>query len=217
MKNTLHILLILIPFISFTQNKIKLKYESTNDRQTRVYNKLNNVLTLSIVCKDALAKGKKFLIRKEEIVKGEIISNDNLVSCENKTYSIIREKDTLKYKVNLCDRTKIFEKEDKQKIIFGGKFLKDSLKILVDYPSMMTLEGKLKADHSFIFKPLQTENDKGYFKLELGKEYPILAITPPVKAKNGFSSYCLVNSQKTKNFYKEYNIERYYVYYLKIK
>lgn len=216
MKKKIHILLILIPFFAFSQNKIKLKYQSTNDREARVYNKLNNILTLSIVCDDDLAKGKKFLIRKEEIIDGKIISNDNLVSCEDKTYSVMLGKDTLKYKVNLCDRTKPFENNDKQKIIFGGKLLKDSLKILVDYPSM-TLDEKLKADYSFIFKPLQTENDKGYFELIAGKEYPIIALTPPLKAKNGFSSYCLVNSQKTKNFYKEYNIERYYVYYLKIE
>ncbi|MGO3707035.1 MAG: hypothetical protein ACTJGD_06120 [Mesonia hippocampi] len=215
MKNILYFFLFIIPFFSFSQESIKLTYKFPKNSETKMYNALNDIILLSITTEDLNAKGKKFLLRKEEIIKGKVKRNDSLLSCKTITRPIITGKDTLNYVVNACNSTQFFESLEKQEIIFGGKFINDSIKIIINYPGI-SIRSKLKADDSFVLMTLQEKDKEGSFELKIGEEFPIIALTPPIKG-NGYSSYCLIDNKEIKNFYTEYNIDRYYVYYLTIK
>lgn len=110
-----------------------------------------------------------------------------------------------------------FRKEEKEyKIIFGGKFKNDSIKTIVNYPKL-SLTSFLKADNDYVFQNLQKTDTNYNFRIEIGKDYPIIALTPPFKSKGAYASYCLLNGQEPMNFYNEFDIERYYIYYLKIE
>ena len=72
MKNILYFFLFIIPFFSFSQESIKLTYKFPESSETKMYNALNDIILLSITTEDLNAKGKKFLLRKEEIIKGKV-------------------------------------------------------------------------------------------------------------------------------------------------
>ncbi len=216
MKIRIIILIFLVPLIGFSQNKIHLEYGYTDNTENEVVNTLNNIITRSLICKDKKAQGKKFLIRRETYLKGKMIASDSIISCKNRNFSVISGQDTLYYKTNLCDRTIFLKKQEDYKIIFAGKFKGDSISTRIRYPSMGT-GSTLKANKKFDFHPLQKTDEDSGFEITEGVEYPIIALTSPVPGQNGLSSYCLIDSQRPKNFYKAFDIKRYYLYYLTIK
>lgn len=208
--------ILLFPLIGFTQNTITLSYKSPKTQETRVYNTLNGIITLSVICKDESAKTKHFLIKREAYVNGENIKTENIISCKVVEYPIIQENDTSYYRLNFCDRIEFLKSKDEQKIVFGAKFENDSIHTIVNYPTI-SRDNTLKGEKNYIFKPLQEIDSNKTFTIQEGKFYPIIALTPPAKIGDEFASYCLINSQEPKNFYEEYKIKRYYIYYLKVE
>lgn len=216
MTKAILIITTILPFLGFSQETINLSYTYPINQETGVNNTLNDIITLSLLCSDKNAKEKAFLITREEIKKGKTVNIDSLTSCKIRVYPIVVNNDTMNYKINLCDRLKFLSEEDDYKVIFGGKFKNDSIQTIVDFPGMST-DTYLKADKNYTFISLQDTDENANFNIETGKDYPIIALSPPLKGQGGFASYCLISSEEPKNFYEDFNIEHYYVYYLRVE
>lgn len=217
MKKTILVIATLFPLFGFSQQTIQLSYDNpTEVQESSFYNRLNGIISLTLSCRDTAAIGKKFNIRREEIVDGKTVKTDSLISCKGRHIPVVMKKDTMYYAINLCDRVRFDEDDSVFKIMFGGKFKNDSIYTLVEFPSI-SADDYLYGNSKYLFKPLQKTDENNGFQIQSGEDYPIIALTPPFNMGSGFGSYCLIDTKQPRNFYEDFKIAHYFIYYLKVE
>jgi len=216
MKQTALALLTFWTLSSFAQDSIRVQYKFETDRKSRIIESLQEIQFASISTTDTLAKGKKLMLYRQTFSEGQLTSTDTVLRCEKKAYKIARGKDTINYTVDICDRLKFDARWAEYEIHFATKVIKDSIRLILDYPSLSTDE-VIAGSESYLFRALQkTDKDKAFY-IPTNNWVPILAFTPPMKVSSSANSYCLLDGETPEQFYTKHGILHYYIYYLRIE
>ncbi len=216
MKKLTLILLTCVTLSSFAQDSVRIQYEFETDRKSRILNTLQGVQFVSILTSDTLANGKKLKLYRQTYSEGQITSTDTVIRCEKKVYKISRGNDTINYTVDICDRLKFDSRMGEYEIHFAAKVIEDSIRLILDYPSL-SIDEKIAGTESYLFRALHnTEVDRTFY-MPTNDWVPILAFTPPMKVSSSLNSYCLIDGETPDQFYTKHGISHYYIYYLKIE
>ena len=216
MKKTALTLLTFWALCSFAQDSIRVEYKFGTDRKSRIIQSLQKIQFATISTTDTLAKGKKLMLYRQTFSEGQLTSTDTVLRCEKKVYKITRGNDTLNYTVDICDRLKFKSQWQEYEIHFATKFIKDSIRLILDYPSLSTDE-IIAGSESYLFRALQKTDKEQAFCIPTNHWVPILAFTPPMKVSSSANSYCLIDGETPEQFYTKHGILHYYIYYLRIE
>jgi hypothetical protein len=216
MKKITIIILTCLTLTSFAQDSIKVQYQFEADRKSRVLNALQGIQFVSVLTSDTLAYNKKFTLYRQTYSEGQVISTDSVIKCEKKQYKIARGNDTINYIVDICDRLRYDPRMDKFEIHLATKLIEDSVRLVLDYPSLSSDE-KIVGTESYVFRAIQITAPDRSFYMATNTWMPILAFTPPMKLSSSASSYCLIEGETPEQFYTKHGIAHYYIYYMKIE
>ena len=176
---------------------------------------LSDIQIQKIYCEDTLLKGKVFNFLIKEFKKGKISSTFNLNINSKKTFSIVRNRDTMFYEINFADQAGFGDSTKSLTITFAGILKKDKFKLKIGYPGLNTfVELKGKSNYSL---RIANSCSSSKMKVPINTEYPILAYSPPFDSGSNMQSYCLLGEENIHDWYKKFKVKHYYAIYLVIK
>lgn len=216
MNKIMFIILTSLTFSSLAQDSIRIQYQFESDRKSRVLNSLHGIQFVSVLITDTLAYNKKIMLYRQTYSEGQVVSTDTVIRCEIKQYRVTSGNDTLNYIVDLCDRLKFDPGMETYEIHFATKLIGDSIRLVLDYPSLSIGE-TIAGTESYLFRTIQNTAPDQTFYMPTNKWKPILAYTPPMKMSSSISSYCLIEGDTPDQFYTKHGISHYYIYYMKIE
>jgi hypothetical protein len=216
MKKMILIGLILISFNVFAQNdSTTIKFEYIENSDLILMNKLNGIQMITMSCNDTLNINKRFHISIAEFENGEIKDIDSLtLPCEILKIPVVVGGDTTIYEMDKCSHVEYTESEKPFKIKFAGKYQNDSLKLIINYPSII-LTTKLKGAENYSLREIVTAGDD-YAKIVIGKRTPLLAYTAPFDTGSSFRWYCILDSAKPETWFEKFGVKHFYIIYLEI-
>ncbi|MEY2829840.1 MAG: hypothetical protein RIQ33_1698 [Bacteroidota bacterium] len=216
MKLNLFIFFILLSLAAKAKSDSATVFFTYPNEETMLLNQLNDIKYINIICKDKKAKGCHFFLSVDEYKNGKLNKLDKYSdTCIPETIMFLVGKDTVREKIDLCDKITFGEKDSVFKITIAGKLNGRKFRMIQNFPAMST-EVELKAKNDFTLKEINCIND-GEMKMALNQTTAILSFSPPFKSESGSaSSYCILGTEEVNKWYQKFKVKHYYIINLKI-
>lgn len=201
----------------YSQNHTEVKFNYVKDVEQRLANQLNNINMLTIVCEDTTMRGKTFKLITTEYKNGELVKTDNYgMTCEDQVDEFEINGEKYQHVLNLCNSIRFKEKEDKFEIVLAIKQVGDSSKMIIHYP-YLELQPTYSSTPKFDLRVALAKTGKKYI-VPIGEKIPILTYNPPYEIEGGEMLWsCILDTEDPGKWYKDYQIDHFYIISLLIE
>ncbi len=211
----LSLILISLVLLSYSQkDSTTIYFDMVWDRDIKNICDVSDIQLEKVTCRDTLMRGKDFNVIIKEYKKGVVQSTTKFDSKEDKKQvQMIVDGELTMSEFYYSSGTKFDNADDSFTITFVGKFENNRIKYKVDFPTTSSMR-EFKAKENYIMRHMSYAP---MIEVPLDKEYPILAYSPIFDSYNKEGLYIMPGADNVFNWYKQFGVKHYYVFFLEIK